>query len=57
MRKLSVLINRVECGLSITDDESVFLSEWIDKRKKENDRLLNFMLAAIVVVIIIGLIL
>ena len=57
MRKLSVLINRVGCGLPITDDESVFLREWINKRKKENDRFLNFMLAAIVIVIIIGILL
>ena len=54
MRELSVLISRVRCGLSITDGEAIFLNEWIDKRKKENDWFLNFMLAAIVIAVIIA---
>lgn len=46
MRSIKVCINLVKRGLPITDEESVALNDWLDKKKRSQNRFYRYIIIA-----------
>jgi len=44
MRSISECINRVKSGLPITDEETVSLNNWLDKKKRSQNRFYLYLI-------------
>ena len=54
MRSHSIIIRRIQCGLSITLEETTYIRKWILQRQKEQDRFINGLILFFVAVAITG---
>ena len=54
MRSHSIIIHRIRCGLSITDEETIYIEKWIADRKKSNERFIDGMMMFFLAVVVTG---